>query len=177
MPRRAGYLFGFVCVLLLVPSAMAQDSQAAATTRKRLATKITIDIKEVGTKAFLEELNLELDKPFRFIIDNASGVSNNTKMTYKGKDVPVGKILNDLADKYDWGYIVKSDPSNNKVDGAIVIRKSSKGKERGYEAGKGPKKAADKSSRIEVNTPWSDPPRMIAAVSAGADPAVFRRRA
>jgi hypothetical protein len=177
MRRSAKWIFGVAGALLLAQSAMAQDSQAAATTRKKLATKISIDIKEVGTKAFLDELNLELDKPFRFVIDNASGVSNNTKMTYKGKDVPVSKILNDLADKYDWGYFVKSDAGNNKVDGAIVIRKSTKGKERGYEAGKEPKKAADKSSRIDVNTPWSERPRMIAAVSASVDPAAYRQRA
>lgn len=183
MPRCSKYLLGVVCILLLAPSAMAQESQAAATTRKKLAIKITIDIKEVGTKAFLEEMNLELDKPFRFIIDNASGVSNNTKMTYKGKDVPVGKILSDLADKYEWGYFIKSDVGNNKVDGAIVIRKSSKGKERGYEAGKEPKKAADKSSRIDF-APRPEVMRLVLAKpqevhrdSWGFHPAAYRQRA
>ncbi len=183
MLSSAKWVLGAVCGLLLAQSALAQESQAAATTRKKLATKISIDIKEVGTKAFFEELNLELDKPFRFTIDNASGVSNNTKMTYKGNDVAVEKILNDLADKYEWGYFVKSDAGNNKVDGAIVIRKSSKGKERGYEAGKAPKKTADKSSRVDF-VPRFEVARLIVAKpqdeqrdSWGFHPVAYRQRA
>ena len=187
MLRSAKWVLGAVCGLLLAqsaaPSALAQESQAAATTRKKLATKITIDIKEVGTKAFFEEMNLELDKPFRFLYDNASGISNNPKMTYKGKDVSVEKILTDLADKYEWGFFVKSDVGNNKVDGAIVIRKSSKGKERGYEAGKEPKKAADKSSRVdldprpEVARSFLAKPQEVQRDSWGFHPAAYRQRA
>ena len=183
MLSSAKWVLGAVCGLLLAQSALAQESQAAATTRKKLATKISIDIKEVGTKAFFEELNLELDKPFRFVYDNASGISNNTKMTYKGNDVAVEKILNDLADKYEWGYFVKSDAGNNKVDGAIVIRKSSKGKERGYEAGKAPKKAADKSSRApaqprdDVACAFIHKPQDERSDSWGFDRAAYRRRA
>ncbi len=129
--------------LIVISQAFAKDeSKSAQTTRKILKTKISINIKEIGTKSFFDEMNLELDKPLRFKIDNASGVSNNTKMTYKGENVPVEKILNDLADKYDWGWYVLSNEANNKEDGKIVVRKTLKGKERGYEAGKEPKKKA-----------------------------------
>ncbi len=121
----------------------AQESKAAATTRKNLKQKVTLSAKEVGLKNFLEsDLNGELDKPLRFKIDNASGVSNNMKVSFAGKNVTVEKILNELADKYDFGYYVISNPGNNTLDGKIVIRKNSKGKERGYEAGKEPKKGA-----------------------------------
>jgi hypothetical protein len=84
-------------------SALAQESQAAKTTRKKLHQKLTIDAKEIGTKALLEDVNRELDQPVRFFIDNASGVSNNTKLSYSGKDVTVEKLLNDLSDKSDFG--------------------------------------------------------------------------
>jgi hypothetical protein len=70
-------------------------------------------------------------------------------MTYKGKGVTVEKLLNDLADKYDWGWYIMSNPSINAKDGLVIIRKS---KERGYEAGKEPKK----SSRLD-NPPPLEP--------------------
>jgi hypothetical protein len=122
--------------------AAAQDSKAAAATRKKLQQKITVEAKEVGLKDFLADVNNEVTSAIRFKIDNTTGVSNNMKVAYKGKEVTVEKLLNDLADKYDFGYIVVSNAANNKEDGIVVIRKSSKGKERGYEAGKEPKKGA-----------------------------------
>src|SRR5262249_14129447 len=121
-------------------SAAAQESMAAKTTRKKLQKVIDVDLKEVGTKEFLEEVLGDIE--VKVTIDNASGVSNNTKMTYKAKGVTAEKMLNDLADKQDWGWYVVSEASNNKIDGKVKIRKSSKGKERGYEAGKEPKKAS-----------------------------------
>jgi len=129
----------FALVFALAAPAAAQESQAAQATRKKLKQKVDLDIKELGTKAFLEEVNRELDSPITFKIDNASGVSNNTKLSFKGKGVTVEKLLNDLSDKYDFGWIVISNAANNKVDGNVMVRKSSKGKERGYEAGKEPK--------------------------------------
>jgi hypothetical protein len=128
-------VLALLCGALAVDALSAQESMAAKTTRERLQKKISIDIKEVGTKDFLEEISGELDNKVKFKIDNASGVSNNTKMSYTGKDIAVEKILNDLADKYDWGWFVISNAGNNTVDGKVQIRKSTKGKERGYEAG------------------------------------------
>ncbi len=126
----------------LVAPAVAQESQAAKTTRKTLQKTIDVDQKEVGTKDFFDEISSDLDGKIKFKIDNASGVSNNTKISYKAKGVTVEKMLNDMADKNDWGWYVVSNAGNNGVDGKVVIRKSSKGKERGYEAGKEPKKGA-----------------------------------
>ena len=83
------------------------------------------------------------DKGPRIKIDNASGVSNNTKVSYKAKDKTAEQVLNELCDKLDCGWYVVSNAANNKVDGSVVIRKSTKGKERGYEAGKEPKKKAE----------------------------------
>jgi hypothetical protein len=130
-----------IFALALAGRVVAQESKAAGATRKNLQQKVTIAIKEIGLKNFLEvDLNGELDKPLRYKIDNGSGVSNNMKLSFSGKDVTVEQVLNELADKYDFGYYVISNTANNKEDGKIVVRKSSKGKERGYEAGKEPKK-------------------------------------
>jgi len=120
-------------------TAAAQESKAAMTTRKKLQQKITLDFKEMGTKDVFDEIKREMDKPCNFKIDNKTGVSNNTKLTYKCKDATVEKVLNDLSDKYDFGWVVISNESNNKIDGWVIIRKTDKGKERGYEAGKEPK--------------------------------------
>jgi hypothetical protein len=122
-----------------VQSATAQESKAAMTTRKKLQQKVTLDFKDVGTKDVFDDIKREMDKPCNFKIDNKTGVSNNTKLTYKCKDTTVEKVLNDLSDKYDFGWVVISNEGNNKVDGWVIIRKSDKGKERGYEAGKEPK--------------------------------------
>jgi hypothetical protein len=128
--------------LLLAGPAVAQESQAAQATRKKLQQKVGMDAKEVGLKEFLTDLKGEMDKPVNFRIDNKSGVSNNMKVSFKGKEVTVEKLLNDLADKFDFGWYVISNASNNKVDGWVEIRKNSAGKERGYEAGKEPKKSS-----------------------------------
>jgi hypothetical protein len=129
-----------IALVSAAQNAFAQESKAAQQTRTRLKQVIAeIDIKEIGTKAFFEDVNRELDKTINIKIDNASGVSNNTKLSYKGKKVTVEKLLNDVADKYEFGWVVISNPDNNKIDGWVIIRKS---KERGYEAGKEPKKTS-----------------------------------
>src|SRR4051794_32856476 len=105
-------------VLGLAGPAGAQESQAAQTTRKRLKQVIDdIDQKDVGTKAFLEDVLGDLKEPVKFIIDNGSGVSNNSKITYKARKVTAEKMLNDISDKMDFGWYVVSNAGNNKVDG------------------------------------------------------------
>jgi uncharacterized protein (TIGR03067 family) len=142
MIRLVAVLFISFASLALCERSSAQESQAAKTTRKALQKTLDVDQKDIGTKDFLDDISSDLDNKVKFKIDNASGVSNNTKMTYKAKGVTVEKMLNDLADKYDWGWFVMSNAGNNAVDGKVIIRKSSKGKERGYETGKEPKKSA-----------------------------------
>ncbi|MCI0682992.1 MAG: hypothetical protein L0Y71_12900 [Gemmataceae bacterium] len=124
----------------LAGMALAKESNAAKTTRKKLQQKITVEFKEERAADVFMQIFGEMDKAPKYKIDNASGVSNNTKVTYKAKDKAVEQILSDVCDKLDCGWIVISNESNNKVDGSVVIRKSTKGKERGYEAGKEPKK-------------------------------------
>jgi hypothetical protein len=118
---------------------LAQESNAAKATRKSLQQLITVEFKEEGTKSALEQVFGEIDKPPRFKIDNASGVSNNTKVSFKAEKKSAEQVLNGICDKLDCGWYVVSNAANNKVDGMVIIRKSTKGKERGYEAGKEPK--------------------------------------
>jgi hypothetical protein len=123
----------------LVGIAAGQESQAAKTTRQKLKQKITVEFKDERTADVFKTIENEPDKPLKIKIDNVSGISNNTKVTYKAKDKTVEQVLNELSDKLEVGWVVISNPSNNKVDGWVVIRKNLKGKERGYELGKEPK--------------------------------------
>ena len=142
MRRLALAALASLALVGLAGTASAQESKSAQTTRKKLQQTLTIEAKEIGTKAFLDDVNREIDQPFRYFIDNASGVSNNTKVTLKVKDATVEQVLNEMCDKLDCGWYVESNVANNKRDGMVIVRKSSKGKERGYEAGKAPKKSA-----------------------------------
>lgn len=119
---------------------LAQETPSAKATRKKLQQKITVDFKDVGTKAVFEEIKGEMDPAVAFKIDNASGISNNTKLSYSAKNKTVEEILNDLSDKFDFGWFVKSDVKDRN-DGFVIIRKA-KEKERGHEGGKEPKKSS-----------------------------------
>jgi hypothetical protein len=122
-----------VCALAayLTQGAAAQESKAAKATRDKLKQKASVDAKDQSTKSIFDELLGEADKPIKFKIDNVSGISNNSKLTYKAKDKAIEEILNEMSDKFDFGWFVVSNESNNKVDGWIMIRKNSDGKERG----------------------------------------------
>jgi hypothetical protein len=116
------------------------ETPTAIATRKKLQQKITIDAKDVGFKALTEDIKREMDKPVGFKIDNTTGISNNSKVTYSCKDKTVEQVLNELADKYEFGWYVVSN-AKDRNDGFIMLRKF-KEKERGYEWGKEPKKKA-----------------------------------
>src|SRR5207245_860651 len=78
-----------------------------------------------------------------FKIDNASGVSNNSKLSYKADNKTLAQVLDEVCTLNDMGYVIISKPGD-RYDGWVLIRKG-KGKERGYEAGKEPK---EKSSAV-----------------------------
>lgn len=145
MNRSFRIVVALISLALLAQQATAQESKAAKSTREKLKQVIAeFDAKDIGTKAFFEDVNREIEKTIRFTIDGTTGISNNTKISYKGKKITVEKLLNDVSDKYEFGWYVESNEGNNKVDGSIIIRKTDKGKERGYKAGTEPKK--DKTS-------------------------------
>lgn len=141
-------LFGVVVVVagiaLLAVAAVsqAQESPAAKATRDRLKKIILDEVewKEIPTRDVFNDLKNESNNKVSFKIDTANGMSMNSRLSYKGKKVSLEKVLNDLSDKYDFGWIVYSNPKdkNDRYNGWVILRKG-KGKERGYEAGKEPK--------------------------------------
>jgi hypothetical protein len=133
-------LFGGV--FFLSAPLCAQESAAAKATRKKLQQKISIDCKEVGIKAITEDIKREMDPAVAFKIDNLSGISNNSKLTLKADNKTVEQILNDLSDKGEFGWFIKSDPKDRN-DGFVILRKF-KDKERGTES-----KGAGKSTSLE----------------------------
>lgn len=133
-------LAALVAVAFAAQPAFAQESKAAQATRQKLKQKISVTFKETRTADVFSEIKTEMDKPVNFKVDNVSGVSNNSKLSYSAKDKTVEQVLNEVCDKLECGWIVVSNAANNKVDGWIIIRKNTKGKERGYEAGKEPTK-------------------------------------
>lgn len=147
MTRRLTWTLAIAAFLVVGPSGFAQESPSAKATRKNLKQKISVDFKEVATKSIFEDIKNEMDKPYAYKIKNETGVSNNTKLTYKAKNKTVEEILNDISDKGEFGWYIFSDPKD-RLDGFVIIRKVTKGRERGYEAGKEPK---EKSSRLEGN--------------------------
>ncbi|MCI0377198.1 MAG: hypothetical protein L0215_06320 [Gemmataceae bacterium] len=127
----------FMLALAAAGVALAQESPAAKSARKRLQQKIAeVEWKDTGTKPIFDDLKREMDMPVSIKIDNASGVSNNTKLTYSAKNKTVEEILNGLCDKGEFGWYVLSNPKD-RYDGWVIIRKH-KEKERGYEGGKKP---------------------------------------
>ena len=128
---------------LLGSVAFGQETLAAKATRDRLKKIIIdeLDYKEEMTRVIFADLKRESNNKVSFKIDTATGMSMNTRLSYKAKKVPLEQVLNDLADKYDFGWFVYSNPKdkNDRYNGWVVLRKG-KGKERGYEAGTEPKK-------------------------------------
>lgn len=131
--------------LVLAAPALAQESAAAKSTRKKLQQKISVDWKEIGVKVITEDIKREMDPPVAFKIDNTSGVSNNYKVSFKADNKTVEEILSGLSEKGEFGWFIKSDPKDRN-DGFVIIRKY-KDKERGFEGGKEPKKGATLSPR------------------------------
>src|SRR5947207_194128 len=105
MTRWLTWTLALAVVLVVGPSGFAQESPSTQATRKKLKQKITVDFKEIGTKTVFDDIKGEMDKPVAFKLDANSGVSNNTKLTYKAKDKAVETILNELSDKFEFGWI------------------------------------------------------------------------
>jgi hypothetical protein len=132
--------------------AQAQDTPRAKATRENLKKIVLEDVeyKEEMTRVIFDDLKRESNNKVSFIIDTGSGMSMNSRMSYKVKKASIEKILNDLADKNDFGWYVFSNPKdpNDQKNGKIILRKGAKGKERGYEFGTEPKEEK-KSSALQ----------------------------
>jgi hypothetical protein len=130
----------------------AQETPAAKATRKKLQKKITLEFKkEASIKEVVEEIKREFDGRLGIKIDNASGISNNSKVSIVATDQPLEKILNELSDKYDMGWYVLSN-SKERYDGWIILRKS-KYKERGFEGKEKSSRAAREPAHLASAAP------------------------
>jgi hypothetical protein len=133
------YLVTALLLALLVPALRAADptdTPAAAATRKKLQTKVSLDDKESLLKDVLDELKEAADVHFQE--DTKGGVNLNSKITYKAKDKPLQEVLNGICDKFEFGYYVIS-RKGDAYDGLIRITKS---KERGTKGVEGTGKTA-----------------------------------
>ena len=88
----------WICALVvgagLYPAtAAAQDSPAAKATRE-LIKKVTVteEWKDAMTRLIFSDLTREADGKVIFNIDNTSGMSNNTRMSYTAKKTPIETI-------------------------------------------------------------------------------------
>jgi hypothetical protein len=118
------------------------DTPKAAATRKRLQQKISVNYKDMLFRDVRDDLKEKVEG-LGVLEDTKGGVNLNLKITYKAENETLEKILNDICDKYEMGYLVIS-KQNTGYDGSVKI---TRGKERGYEAGKEPDKTAAKDDK------------------------------
>ena len=119
-----------VALLLAVvvsPVRAADDTPAAAKTRKLLKEKITVDFKDLRLEDCLDEIKEQV-KGLKIVLDTKGGVSRNQTINFAAKDKTVEEVLDGMFKKNGLGYLVIS-KKNNAYDGALQIKK---GKERGY---------------------------------------------
>jgi hypothetical protein len=127
------------CLLGVVHLSAADDSKdtpKAATTRKLLKTKVSVDYKDTPLSEVIDDIKDQVKekskKPLGVRLDNKGGVSNNTKFTYKADDKSLDAVLDEMFKKNELGYIVISQ-RGNAYDGTLLIVK---GNARGYPAKK-----------------------------------------
>jgi hypothetical protein len=121
--------------LFLPALAAADDTPKAAATRKKLEKKIKVDYKDTLFRDVMDDLKDQGE--VTFLPDTKNGVNLNLKVTLKAADKTVEEVLNAVCDKADTGWYIIT--TNKAYEGSIKI---TRGKERGYEAGKEPDKTA-----------------------------------
>ena len=111
-----------------------KDTASAAFTRtKKLKGKLTVDFKNEFLKAAFEEITSQLQdqKLGAISVQYGVGVSQNTRVTYSGKDVTVEEALDGILKQLDLGHHVVS-KDKDRYDGWLHVEK---GTHRGYPAG------------------------------------------
>ncbi|HEV3443234.1 MAG TPA: hypothetical protein VG099_01265 [Gemmataceae bacterium] len=123
------------------------DTAKAAISRKKLKEKISYDCTDLALRDVCPELTEKAGVPVR--IEPKSGISGNIKITYKGDDQPLEKVLAEMFKKNGLGFYVFS-KQGHADDGAIWI--TNRPTERGYRAEDetGSTKTKDKSGDNKV---------------------------
>jgi hypothetical protein len=140
---------------LLASGQGKKDSAAAAATRKKLKTKITVDYKDTRLKDIASDIQKQLDNRISIRIDNEGGVSNNLTITFSAEEKPLDVILDEMFSKNQLGYVIVSS-SKDRRDGWLIIKK---GKQRGYEAGEEPGNEKTASKPDDKPTKDGDQPK------------------
>jgi hypothetical protein len=112
-------LFIFVAPLVLGADDAPKDTPSAAKTREKLKKKIDVDWKNTMFKEIIDDLKDMTG--VNFIIDTKSGVSQNTKFTYKAKGKPADEVLTAVLADRKWGWFVIS-KEKDAYDGAVKVR-------------------------------------------------------
>src|SRR5947199_9136711 len=102
-------------LVVVVRPVRAEDTPAAAKTRKLLKEKITVDFKDLRLEDCLDEIKEQV-KGLKTVY--AVGVSRNQTITFAAKDKTVEDVLDGMFKKNGLGYIVIS-KKNNAYDGAV----------------------------------------------------------
>ena len=113
-----------------------KDSPAAASTRKKLKKKVTVEYKDTRLREVAADLQRQFDNKLSIKLDNEGGVSNNLTITYSAKDKALEVILDEMFAKNQLGYVIVSNPKDRR-DGFLIIKR---GRQRGYEEGEEPAK-------------------------------------
>ncbi len=108
-----------IFALLGSPVLAADDTPAAAATRKMLKEKVTVNWKNESLENITNELKDDV-KGLVILLDSKQGVSRNRKFTYKAKNKPVEEVLNDMLKDSGLGYYVVSE-KGAAYDGAVMI--------------------------------------------------------
>jgi len=104
-------------------SATKKDSAAAAATRKKLETKVTVDFNETPLLEVAKNLKEQVEN-LSIWLDNPGGVSNNIAITYKATDKPLKEVLDGMFQKNDLGYVIgQGEKGNERYDGWLLIKK------------------------------------------------------
>src|SRR5262245_25586463 len=94
----------------LTVTAAEKDTPAAANTRKKLLTKVTVDFNDEHLSECLKEIARQIDDAtnakLSFFYD--TGVSQNQRLSYAGKDQSVADVLDGMLKKNSLGYVVFS---------------------------------------------------------------------
>src|SRR5262245_10692350 len=121
----------------LTATAAEKDTPAAANTRKKLLTKVSVDFQDEHLSECLKEIARQIEEASnaKLSVFYDTGVSQNQRLTYAAKDQSVADVLDGMLKKNTLGYVVFS-KEKDRYDGWLKIKQ---GNERGYPAGEEPK--------------------------------------
>ena len=103
------------------------DTQLAAKVRaEKLKVKITADFKNEMLKEIFKDFSAQIEAKKLGVLSFApeTGVSMNSRVTYKCADKPLEEVLDEMFKPLDLGYYVVS-KEKDRYDGWIKVNKSS----------------------------------------------------